>query len=326
MPAIVEKNSKIIQNFMLELNRRGLSERRKTRYKVLLNRFKHRRLDLFAQKDADDFLTFIRNSNYSPDTKISYWALFKKFMEWHRPDVDLSKYRLGINRWKKFNPDDMLSAADVARIIQAADNVRDRAIMSLLFDTGCRPHELLGLHRRDVCFNDQFWISLDGKTGPRTFPVVTTTSSDRFLRDYLSTIPEGDDNLFSMTVEWLNMLVKAAAKKAGVEKKHIYPYLFRHSRATYLANKLTESQLKVYFGWTQGSKMAGVYVHLSGRDLKEKVSELNEKLPREASDLPKGELLQEMFSLAEENKLLKKRLEMLERRIFEDVDNAKVNA
>lgn len=38
-------------------------------------------------------------------------------------------------------------------------------------------------------------------------------------------------------------------------------------RATYLANFLTDAQMKEYFGWQQGSKMAAVYVHLSGRDV-----------------------------------------------------------
>lgn len=45
------------------------------------------------------------------------------------------------------------------------------------------------------------------------------------------------------------------------------PHNFRHSRATYLANFLTEAQMKEYFGWQQDSKMAGVHVHLSGRDV-----------------------------------------------------------
>jgi len=61
--------------------------------------------------------------------------------------------------------------------------------------------------------------------------------------------------------------------KAGV-KKRVYPHLFRHSRATALANKLTEAQMKEYFGWTQSSGMASVYVHLSGRDVDNALLEL----------------------------------------------------
>lgn len=49
--------------------------------------------------------------------------------------------------------------------------------------------------------------------------------------------------------------------------KKVNPHNFRHSRATYLANHLTDAQMKEHFGWVQGSDMASIYVHLSGRDV-----------------------------------------------------------
>lgn len=61
-------------------------------------------------------------------------------------------------------------------------------------------------------------------------------------------------------------MLKELALKAGIRKR-VYPHLFRHSRATHLASHLTEAQMKQYFGWTQSSRMASTYVHLSGRDV-----------------------------------------------------------
>ena len=69
-----------------------------------------------------------------------------------------------------------------------------------------------------------------------------------------------------MEYQCVHKLLKDLAAKAGVRKR-IYPHLFRHSRATALAGKLTEAQMKEYFGWVQASDMASVYVHLSGRDV-----------------------------------------------------------
>ena len=60
--------------------------------------------------------------------------------------------------------------------------------------------------------------------------------------------------------------MRKLGEKAGI-RKNIHPHLFRHSRATHLARHLTESQLNQFFGWSQGSRMAQIYVHLSGRDL-----------------------------------------------------------
>jgi hypothetical protein len=62
------------------------------------------------------------------------------------------------------------------------------------------------------------------------------------------------------------VLIRNLAARAGIKKK-VYPHLFRHSRATFMASRLTEAQMKEYFGWTQSSEMASVYVHMSGRDL-----------------------------------------------------------
>ena len=69
-------------------------------------------------------------------------------------------------------------------------------------------------------------------------------------------------------------ILKNLAAKAGI-KKRIYPHLFRHSRATHLANHLTEAQMKELFGWVRDSDMASVYVHLSGRDVDDALLKLH---------------------------------------------------
>ena len=44
-------------------------------------------------------------------------------------------------------------------------------------------------------------------------------------------------------------------------------HMLRHSRITELAKFLSDAKLKVFAGWTANSDMAGVYVHLTGKDL-----------------------------------------------------------
>ena len=79
---------------------------------------------------------------------------------------------------------------------------------------------------------------------------------------------------FTAMCAGLGKMVKEVAAKAGIQKR-VYPHLFRHSRASYYANKLTEQQLKAFFGWTGGSQMAATYVHLSGRDIDNAVLQAN---------------------------------------------------
>jgi len=65
-----------------------------------------------------------------------------------------------------------------------------------------------------------------------------------------------------------NYLLKKLARRAGIAKK-AHPHAFRHAISTHLAKILTEQQLKVYCGWVNDSRMASVYVHLSGKDVDE---------------------------------------------------------
>jgi hypothetical protein len=61
-------------------------------------------------------------------------------------------------------------------------------------------------------------------------------------------------------------IIQKWAIKANIDKR-VYPHLFRHTKATALATKLTEPQLKAFAGWTPNSRMTGTYVHLSGADI-----------------------------------------------------------
>ena len=83
-------------------------------------------------------------------------------------------------------------------------------------------------------------------------------------------------------------VLKQTARKAGIEKR-VNPHAWRHARATFLANKLTEQQLKHLFGWGQSSDMAATYVHLSGRDVDDALLAVYGKKKR-VEENDKGEL------------------------------------
>ena len=138
---------------------------------------------------------------------------------------------------------------------------------------------------------------MTGKTGTRRVPIVASVSYIAQYLDTLNNIKDRDSPL------WIAITTKKATKKnpnpikpidafvlrnmledvskaAGITK-HVHPHLFRHTRATYYANKLTEQQLKAFFGWTGGSQMAATYVHMSGRDIDDAVLKANGEPPKE---------------------------------------------
>lgn len=182
-----------------------------------------------------------------------------------------------LDRKAKQPPVDILSKEEVQQMLKFATNPRDKALIALLYDSGIRAGELLNMKKKDINLrSDPAHIVVDGKTGMRQVPIV-------FSVPYLSTYLNGVENTIandesiwrnrarshirgSLDEAGLSKMLKEVAQAAGITKR-VYPHLFRHSRATFYANKLTEQQLKAYFGWTKDSSMASTYVHMSGRDI-----------------------------------------------------------
>jgi integrase len=73
---------------------------------------------------------------------------------------------------------------DVVPMIEACHNPRDRALIALQFEAGCRSGELFDLRVGDI-FDGEYTTSLhvDGKRGERTVPLVTSLT---YLQDWLT--------------------------------------------------------------------------------------------------------------------------------------------
>ncbi|MEE9506231.1 MAG: site-specific integrase, partial [Thermoplasmata archaeon] len=174
-------------------------------------------------------------------------------------------------------PEELLTEEEVKRMISVAWTPRDRAIISLLWESGCRVGELLTMRIKNVSFEENLTrIAIHGKTGARRVPLLDSTP---YLAEWLENHPQREDSDAFLWVgigtvgrgqylkyPALRKMLVQVAKKANVKKK-VNPHNFRHSRATFLANHLTEAQMNQYLGWVRGSDMPATYVHLSGRDV-----------------------------------------------------------
>lgn len=178
---------------------------------------------------------------------------------------------------RKRLPDSLLTEDDIRKMVDTAQNLRDKAFISLLYETGARIGEILELKKKYIHLDaNRPYIEVTGKTGPRSLGIATSVS---YLGQYLETVQNISDdkpiwkevgnNIYNKNAEPLEYdsirrQIEKIAERAGI-KKRVNPHTFRHSRATALSLILTESELCNYMGWVPGSGMAGVYVHLSGR-------------------------------------------------------------
>lgn len=232
--------------------------------------------------DIEKVVEQIEKSKYSYWTKHDYKVSLKKFYRWLRntekplypPEVSWLKTTKNCSSHKL--PDELLTEDDIKKLVDSCDSLRNKALILSLYESGCRVGEILTMRVRNVEF-DRYGATLivNGKTGSRrvriivSAPVLSSWIENHPLKDADSPlwVNEGVRNKGkAMTYHTIMSLLQRTFKRSGLNKNS-NPHLFRHSRATILANKLTEAQMDEYFGWTQGSKMASTYVHLSGRNL-----------------------------------------------------------
>jgi integrase len=233
-------------------------------------------LDKLTTEELQNVILKVKdNKKWSLRTKDTIIFSAKSFFKWLEKDVSWIKRQRGQKSQKL--PEDLLTENEVLMLIRASDHLRDKALVSVLYESGVRAGELLNMSIKDVIFDDfGSIIRVSGKTGDRRIRLVFSTS---YLKNWIDKHPLRDDRDSKLWVsisnrgkheplqyQHLSVRLKELATKCDL-KKPMNPHHFRHSRASFLAKFLTESQLKVFFGWTQASDMAQIYVHLSGRDV-----------------------------------------------------------
>ncbi|MFH2106170.1 MAG: tyrosine-type recombinase/integrase [Candidatus Micrarchaeota archaeon] len=245
----------------------------------------------FKQATKDDLIALIgdleANQKYSENTKHDLKVILKMFYKWLKGnDEEVPKEIKWLvprikNEASKL-PEDLLTEDEILQLANAANHPRDRALILVLYETGCRIGEILTLKMKNIQF-DQYGaiLRVTGKTGDRRVRIISSAPVLASWIDIYEKAKEPEAPLWAPratkstarknAVKFLDHrcayeLIRRLGEKAGI-RKHLHPHLFRHSRATALAGKLTEAQMKEYFGWVQSSDMAATYVHLSGRDV-----------------------------------------------------------
>ncbi len=177
--------------------------------------------------------------------------------------------------------EDLLTKGEFRRLVQSLP-LDKRIILRLLGATGARPGEVLGLHRRDAKV-----LKEDGKTYAEvTFRNTKTRTSRtayvgdpstvRELKDYLEgTEGTRDSILFPSPVRKgkpmlygsLHGYLKKRAKAVGISK-NVYPYMFRHMRATELLDEnIPRQYANQLMGWK--GTMWENYAHLGTNDVRD---------------------------------------------------------
>jgi integrase len=279
-------NEAIINDFIQFCKANGMGYRRIDKYTYNLPKIAKWLNKSFNDVTKDDMIKLIaklEEQPYTVWTKHDYKAIIKRFFKWLNGDVDypdtVKWIRNGVKQKDKKLPTEMLPTEDIDALVNASTNIRDKALVRCLYESGCRISEFLGLKIKEITYDEYSpIIVVSGKTGSRRLRLI---DKQGLLKAWLQSHPFKDNpdayvwvsmsnRKTNKPIDYHNVvkILRKLASRSGVKGK-VNPHNFRHSRATFLANKLTESQLEQMFGWVHGSGMASIYVHLSGRDLDE---------------------------------------------------------
>ena len=181
-------------------------------------------------------------------------------------------------------PIDLITPAELSRLLDAPKgddikNLRDKAILELLFSTGLRVSELCSLPREISTEFEE--LSIRGKGG-KVRVVFISPRARAALKQYLIARKDMEEGLFvqiedeastkreikHLTKRSVERIVKYYAIKAGISKK-VTPHVIRHCFATdLLQNGADIRSVQVMLGHSNISTTQ-IYTHVTDKHLRD---------------------------------------------------------
>jgi len=258
----LERDKLSFIQFLRSMEARGISYVQLTKYIAAMKTFLkcyQKPFEHLQRTDLENFLLYMRH--LKPSTRKTRWYSIKKFFDYIGRSGCFFQVRFESKN--KLPSEAMLCEKEMDALIEHATSLRNRALLCVLCEGGYRIGEILTAQAKDVVFTEYgVKIMVSGKTGMRNPLLIKCTI---MMKEHIKS-KRKDERLFKISYAATSKMLRTTARRAGIMKK-VYPHLLRHSAATRDANHLTESQLCRKYGWTSGSKMCKIYVHLSGRDL-----------------------------------------------------------
>ena len=248
---IVTVNSEVknlLKNYLVSKKIAGLSENSLKLYNLYISDFISKTNKNISDMNNLDIKLYL--FNYQNIHKISNRTLESRriiicsFFNWLFNKEYISKNIAGniepIKYEKKHRKS--MSEMDLEKIRKYVTDVRDTAIIEMLYSTGCRVTELVTLNRDDIDFQSKE-VKLFGK-GAKHRVSFLNARAEISIKNYLATRTDNNPALFVSSRKPYERLSKFGIEKFIREMNnnislttYVTPHIFRHTTATMALNR-----------------------------------------------------------------------------------------
>ncbi len=239
------------ESFFTRCRSQGLSPGTIHFYKIKLSKFTSFCLEKWISSILEltpsilrEYLLFLQDTGHNPGGRHAHFRAIRTFLYWYENEYEPDGWKNPITKVKApkvvQDPLDPVTVADIKSLLGTCNktgftNLRDRAIILFLSDTGVRANELLSLNNDDVNLNTGQIQIKKGKGGKYRIVFIGQTTANAIFT-YLNNRRDQNEPLFviqpqsgstRLTYFGLRSMFKRRATQAGI----IPPLLHSFRRA-----------------------------------------------------------------------------------------------
>lgn len=186
----------------------------------------------------------------------------------------------------------VLSGEEVVALLDAATNLKHRAILMTLYAAGLRASEATHLRVADIDSRRMMIRVAQGKGRKDRYVMLSAKLLEILRRYWLEQRPEpwlfpGQDPARPLTRDSVERVFVRAKEKAGI-RKSVHPHTLRHSFATHLLERGVNIRVIQRLLGHRSLRSTEIYTHVAETYVRDTKSPLDDLLPDvEGVELPK---------------------------------------
>jgi integrase len=168
-----------------------------------------------------------------------------------------------------WNLPETLSREQIEKLIDTARNIRNKAIIALVYSSGLRAGEVARLAPSDIHMSTMQVHVRNSKNRGDHWTVLSERTLE-LLKQYWYSYPQPRDALFvslrnphhPLKVGGIESMMKKVGQEAGLD---LHPHTLRHSFATHLIENNTSREFVQAMLGHRSSSSTEVYIHVSNK-------------------------------------------------------------